>query len=282
MKISVLVLLLLISLTASAGPIAVASWNLHWLTSSPNKNNIRKDADWRKLADYGRSIGADIVALQEVEDAAAARRVFGDDYDYYFSDRPRTAQRVGFAVGKTVEVLEASQYAPLGVAGSRYGLELLIRRNGRQMRFLNVHLKSGCHGELLPHRSRPCQVLERQIEALERYVDARAREPAPFVILGDFNRRLNLEAANRTAGLMQAVNDGEPNAYASLENLNGGARSRCWNGRYPDFIDHILADPRAKKLYVPHSFRELDYGDPANVRRQKTLSDHCPIKVLFK
>ena len=88
----------LLALTAQAEPLKVGSWNIAWLGS--HKFNTRTPADYERLAQYAKQLDADVIALQEVENGEYARKVFGDEYNYYFSTK-NWVQRVGVAVRKS-------------------------------------------------------------------------------------------------------------------------------------------------------------------------------------
>jgi hypothetical protein len=74
----------------------------------------------------------------------------------------------------------------------RWGTEILVEKDGQLLRLLSVHLKSGCHDGSLENPTDPdCVTLAAQREPLEAWIDKAAQELAPFVILGDFNRRID-------------------------------------------------------------------------------------------
>ena len=91
------VILTTLSTATFAETLKVASWNIAWLGS--HEYNQRKDTDYQKLARYARELDADVIALQEVESAKWAKKVFGDEYDYFFTTKD-WVQRVGVAVRK--------------------------------------------------------------------------------------------------------------------------------------------------------------------------------------
>ncbi|GAA6203862.1 hypothetical protein [Thalassotalea sp. SU-HH00458] len=84
----------LLSSEILAEQLKIASWNMAWLSS--HKYNKRVDKDYLELSTYAKKLDADIIALQEVEDAIWASKVFGDEYDYYFSTK-NWVQSVGVA-----------------------------------------------------------------------------------------------------------------------------------------------------------------------------------------
>ena len=79
-----LIFSLLSSVAVEAEELKLASWNIAWLGS--HEYNQRTAADYQQLARYAKQLDADVIALQEVESEFWARKVFGNDYDYYFSN----------------------------------------------------------------------------------------------------------------------------------------------------------------------------------------------------
>ncbi|HEX4859442.1 MAG TPA: hypothetical protein VFV17_10520, partial [Usitatibacteraceae bacterium] len=86
----------------------------------------------------------------------------------------------------------------------RPGLALELMINGAPVTFMNVHLKSGCANivaterypaRLLTDANDACETLNRQVPLLEDWLDGIAAKTPRLVWLGDFNRRIDEEAA---------------------------------------------------------------------------------------
>ena len=292
MKKAVLLLSALLSFNAVADELKIATWNIYWL--GDNKHNKRTEKDYEKLQLTAQELDADIVALQEVGSVEDARKVFGNDYSYHFSTRD-AEQRVGFAVRNSANLqASATEYRALDVGRVRYGMDLSVARDGKTLRLLAVHLKSGCfQQDLSPqavaqmpasssreqYRKRSCRKLANQVAPLEAWVDERAAGNQPFVILGDFNRRFDAELRQgfgEQAGVWTAIDD-PMQSGADLSRVNAGQSPRCWNSKFKDYIDHIIVDPRAAKLVKADSFGEVVYDAIDYRASYKRLSDHCPI-----
>ena len=275
--------------------IRIASWNLnllHWRTGGAVWRGApaRSEGDYRTLARYARALAADVIAFQEVNGPRAAARVFpARDYDFHFSGRYDSRYDdiyVGFAVRRGRFDRVAKRDVPaLGLgAGSRYelrwGVDLAVRRGGRELRLLNVHLKSRCFTKSLEEpRSRHCRKLARQIEPLESWIDARWREGAPFVVLGDFNRAMDRHGTRDH--LWRALDDRDPPGL-KLHRLPSGQSPACWRGtsryhRHP--IDFFVFGARAWRRVDPASLRQLVWTDADADPRRGLPSDHCPIAV---
>jgi endonuclease/exonuclease/phosphatase family metal-dependent hydrolase len=251
----------------------IATWNLAWLHGQDGKGTIaRREADYARLRAYAARLDADIVALQEVGGEEAAARALDPAVYAFAIARQRDAQRTGFAYRRTLPVTRHADLVELDVGSLRHGVDVTVHLDGSDLRLLAVHLKSGCFGGALGRGGAACSKLRKQLPALEAWIDAREREGVPFAVLGDFNRRLR-----RDDEVWRELDDRDP-VPADLTLVTEGRRSRCWNGKYPDFIDHIVLDAQAAAWLVPGSFEQMLY-DPADARHRETLSDHCPISV---
>lgn len=265
--------------------------------------------------------GVRVIAFQEVRSAEVVKRVLGRHADRFdVCDAPHAGfQTVAFAWDRSLgRQGRCSVDAGLAVVDNpadpearkvRPGLALELQVQGRRISFLNVHLKSGC-ANILPHpiyqprllddAAPACKVLNRQVAPLERWIDGVAKGSPDFVLLGDFNRRIDEEAAanirpeqvrtdgSSPAGVPVQDRDGRVATRYLWQELNDGARSlrqvpltgveagcKGFSG-----LDHIV-------LSGPLAARQ-----PANLGSRKTAvvqapdqrietSDHCPRSVTL-
>ena len=65
---------------AHAADLKIATWNLNWLTTRqgdlPADVKIRQPEDFDRLHAYAAELDADVIAIQEVDNAETARRLF--------------------------------------------------------------------------------------------------------------------------------------------------------------------------------------------------------------
>lgn len=169
-------------------------------------------------------VRADVIAFQEVSGVAAVREALGPaaaDYEVC-SFSGYKVQRLAFAwrkalgalVGPCQDIRELSLPHLPPKDQVRPGLVLTLQLAGRKIRFLTVHLKSGCVSPL--NRGRldgstgpedPCPVLQQQVGPLEAAVEELSKGVDHLVVLGDFNRNLGHEAA-RVKGAEPVRSDG--------------------------------------------------------------------------
>jgi endonuclease/exonuclease/phosphatase family metal-dependent hydrolase len=282
MRIIVLLLVLVLALPASARELKISTWNIGWLTDKPAGHpalprsvRTRSPADLALLRRYAARLDADIVALQEVDGRLAAARVFDARiYEFHVTDE-RDVQRPGFAIRRGItwranpDLIELD-LAPEARFSLRRGADVTIEVEGRSLRLLNVHLRTGCMWEGLRDAERwQCADLARQVGFVSRWVAARWAEGEAFAVLGDFNRRLD-----GRDDVFAALN-----AAAPLTLATDGFSNPCWGGT--TFIDHILLGGKARAWFVPGSLRVMVYRETERAYRDR-LSDHCPVSVTLK
>ena len=220
---------------AFAAPLAVpaelhlATWNLEWLMNAETARDLRvrcqrgerrlpcdvvqtgarSEADFQALRRHAERLDADVVALQEVEDASAASRVFRG-YAFCFSAR-RDRQNVGFAVRRGLAFRCEADVEALSLDDRvrRGSVLTLFPGEPSELRLLSIHLKSGCSRDPLEGSMASCRTLARQGPVLGAWIDAQMASGRPFAILGDFNRDLRGDR-KASDGLWAQIADGRP------------------------------------------------------------------------
>lgn len=296
----------------AGGPsLRIATWNLEWFIAPENflalartcvprdgspgsreryipcdvaMEKERSALDFRVLERYVDQLDADIVALQEVDGADAARRVFRH-HDFCFSQR-EGVQNTGFAIRKGVP----HRCGPdlLGVSLDdrvrRGALLIVYPGEKREFRLLSLHLKSGCPRRTLDDPRRDCQTLARQVPELERWIDEQAAAGRRFGLLGDFNHDLlaGEGPARNDQGQVRnfwaEINDGDPQGLELINVAAGQPFVNCApDQNYRSYIDHTVLDARLAEWRVAGSFVRLTYD--ARDALQRKLPDHCPVGV---
>jgi endonuclease/exonuclease/phosphatase family metal-dependent hydrolase len=291
---------------SSTSELKIATWNLEWfmkpetlraLTPACTPADAPRDGarravpcdvahelgrsgeDIAALRKYARALDADVVSLQEVDGADAARLVF-PDYQFCFSGRV-AVQNNGFAVRRGLPFSCAPDVGDLSMNDDvRRGVELrLFPGTPRELRLLSVHLKSGCARDVLDSARPSCQELAKQVPALERWIDAQAGEHKAFAVLGDFNRDLQREPAGTS--LWGAIDDADPPDADLVNTAEGQTFQNCMPSQtFSGFIDYIVLGRVMARGLVENSFGRALYRPRDAIRRK--LSDHCPVFIRLK
>ncbi len=269
--------LLLFGAGAQAGELKIATWNLNWLTTRPTGApglppdvKARSSEDFDKLRQYALELDADVIAVEEVDGHQAAALVFPTEKYSIHMTHDRVTQRTGLIVRRGLHYdinPDVTAIAGNPAARLRSGADITLHLKSGSLRLLAVHLKTGCQAQPLARSTRrSCVELTDQIAPLQAWIAARVAEKTPFLVLGDFNRRMDgrdqFLAALRRAGPLTRATEGHS--------------SPCWGAE--TFIDHILAGGAAIDWMRSDTLRVLRYRetDPAWKER---LSDHCPVSV---
>ena len=262
----------------------IATWNLEHLNDTNAAGCVpREQADYDAIADRIREIDADLVAFQEVENTAAALRVFpATHWHVELSVRPEAPaarecwrlpgnylhhQATGFAIRKEIVYHRNEDLESLGepAAVQRWGTDITVTFGDRRLRLLSVHLKSGCWSaeqDSSPSRTQTCTTLRNQIFEIRAWADRREGEGTAFGILGDINRRL---AVSDDWAWSELSPESSP-----LDLLTADIEYQC-DPDYEEFIDHIVLDATATALLVPESTREWP--------RHDDHPDHCAVST---
>jgi endonuclease/exonuclease/phosphatase family metal-dependent hydrolase len=302
--------LAMISFGAAADPIQaelkVATWNLEWFMTPETVRALtpaclprdasrdgarralpcdvaarlrRSGEDIAAMRRHARRLDADVIALQEVDGEEAARLVF-PDHSFCFSKRVHV-QNLGFAVRKGLPFRCGPELVALSLDDDvRRGVELrLFPDTPREMRFLSVHLKSGCSRDPLDSRRAGCSKLATQVPELERWIDSQAARRIPFAVLGDFNRDLRRETS--PVSMWNELDDADPPDADLVNTAEGKEFQNCSPSQtFSGYIDYIVLGRRMARGLVGGSFgREL--FRPKDALRRK-MSDHCPVFIRLR
>lgn len=239
----------------------------------------RSKQDIAAMRRYARELDADVIALQEVDGADAARLLFRD-HEFCFSSRV-SVQNNGFAIRRGLPFACGTELTDLSLGDDvRRGVELrLFPGTAREMRLLSVHLKSGCARDALDSSRANCRALHRQVQALEGWIDAQAAAGRPFAVLGDFNRDLLREPPG--SSFWGEIDDADPPEADLVNTAEGHAFRNCKPSQtFSGYIDYIVLGRQMARGFAPDSFGRLLYR-PRDALRRK-LSDHCPVFIRLR
>jgi endonuclease/exonuclease/phosphatase family metal-dependent hydrolase len=268
------VLSLLAATPSRAAELKFATWNLNWLTSRetglPADVKPRQPEDFDRLRAYALELNADVIAIQEVDNAETARRVFPPETWSIHMSHDHVRQRVGIVVRRGLHYdvnPDVTAIALDPIAHLRSGVDVTLNPPSGPLRVLAVHLKQGC--QYLAFGNAPhitCVTLMAQFNVVAQWIAARRDEGVPFLVMGDFNRDLDKQDP-----FIRMIHGAAPVTRATE-----GFNSPCWG--HESFIDHILIGGPARDWVKPNSMRVLTYRETGPEWKER-LSDHCPVSV---
>jgi hypothetical protein len=269
--------------------------------------------------------GVLVIAFQEIRSSAVIKIVLGKYADKFdVCDAKHSAfQTLAFAWDKSLTsklgqcatesalAIKDPPTDPAAFRSVRPGLALTLTVNEQPVTFMNVHLKAACAsvtnsdprypGRLLTDANEACEVLNRQVPILENWIESVAAKSPRFVLMGDFNRRIDDELAlapksgevradgsdpaspNKvgpdgkvtTKYLWQEISDGTPTMHqVPLSTKDGGCTG--FTG-----LDHIVISDALKTVnsgVIPS--RKVAVAAVPNQKIE--TSDHCPRVATLK
>ena len=257
----------------------------------------------RRLAELAAVRELDVIAVQEVQNAAALEAVLPAGYRVACFTTRTDPQNVGFAVreGLAADAM-CSEVRTLALENEptidhplRRGLALELKVRGGRVTLLAVHLKSGCPGGPMDSTNRPaCRALQRQVAPLEQWVETQARAGRPFMIVGDWNRDLEAEIRGGYPARTDASDPAGPMVTAQVRNIwpeiaDGSPPQSAMELVTMDRIaatgrachrnlDQIVLSTSLKALLDPASLQE-DRQRARFETRPVAASDHCPMST---
>lgn len=258
------------------GTLRLATWNVAELDVEGQGDNPRTADDLALLADYAVRLEADVVALQEVRGVTGTQLLFpATEWAAECEDRT-SGQNVcvvlrtdsGWTMTRNPDVVDLNASDP----NLRQGLDLTLEQPGRlPLRILAVHLKYGC---LSGTSAADCGVLFDQFDIVEDWIDARTTAGEAYAVLGDFNRFLTA-----TDSVWLDLDDNDPVGADLTRSIPQGTPAPCWDGFFPELIDHIVLDPSSASWM--RASDQLIYDETDFYTWYERLSDHCPLWADF-
>ncbi len=192
----------------------------------------------------------------------------------------------------------------------RPGLALRLVINGAAVTFLNIHLKSGCanlngNGAFAGHKltdpNPACGVLNRQVPIIEDWVENVAQESSRFILLGDFNRRIDEEATAPITASEVRTDGTDPAGPNTKDELGRVKSSYLWQEIADGFpamhqvplastepgctgfkgLDHIVISDAIKKAQT-RALGSRKIAVEKKHRQPIATSDHCPRVTILE
>lgn len=256
----------------------VATWNVRNLYM--RRDEKKPEAELQAVAETLKSLNADVVALQEVDNIEALdtfqqRYMKGDAYPYRVLVEGNDGRGIDVALLSRFPIKTYCSYRKRSfpVEGhktmaqfKRDVLETLIEVTpGFQARFYTVHFKSRRGGK------RADQVRYAEAGEARKIMEERRREdPAtPFLIAGDFNDT----PGTRT---LKSVGEGDPPLTDPTALEGNGNQPTHHDRKYGDSrFDYLLTSPELTAQYKKGSARVV------HTEATATASDHDPVVATF-
>jgi endonuclease/exonuclease/phosphatase family metal-dependent hydrolase len=259
--------------------LTLATFNMEWLgDNTSDDRKIRSQQDLVLLANVIRDTKADILAMQEVENAQAMKLLLGYLPEYSFVlGETGGKQHVGFLYKQSlaqagIRIIPRGEVQAVAVEKdrTRAALQADILFDNTVFHLLTVHLKASSRADSTPELlQRSYDIRRRQAAQLLAWCDSVQKQQAQanIVILGDFNdapskKNTTLDTLKTSPNLVFLTADAQS---CTFENLPA--------------IDHILCSTQAIKRIAQGSLYTLNLRKMLKEQEAERVSDHCPVVV---
>lgn len=261
----------------TSGLLVVGTFNVAWLGDGVDDINPRTDQDCKNIADLISTSNPDLLALQEVENVVALKRIikYLPGYKYVIWENSREKQNVAIVYSKEIKLAKEYIFDRINFIPdtTRPGIIIEGMKGGLAFTAIAVHLKSTSgYDNTAEKKLRSFEIRTVQADMLSNFADSlsESRDHSNLILFGDFNdnprRKRNMSlgklAANR-------------NLIFLTRNLKS-CKNKLW-----ETIDHIVVSKELAGRYVRHSVRMINFNYSLGDKSAKIISDHCPVFASF-
>lgn len=258
------------------GSLKIATFNMEWLGDGVKDMKPRDSQDYKKLAEIIRNTQADIIAVQEIENATALQKVLAYLPGYSFAlSNDEWIQKCGIIYKTGIEAHIVGDYYPIAVKPNRTrpGLVVNFKKDNFDFTMMCVHFKStSSYDSTDEMRKESYELRKEQSSAVFHWADSILKNSPEkdIIIAGDFNDNPLRKKYNNLA----SMTTGNELTFLTQE------LKSCKNEKW-DAIDHIVVSESIMKRYLANSDHYFDIYYIYKPYEVKKLSDHCPVIVSF-
>lgn len=260
----------------SKDELVISTFNVEWLGDGVNDRKDRTENDYKFIAKIISELNADIVALQEIENKDAIKRIlkYLKNYKYIISDN-KSAQNLAYLYNSKLKIINNYIYDKVDFAdrSTRPALVLVAKKNNFDFVISNVHFKSTSrYDNTKEKRERSISIRTQQAEKMSLFIDSilNSGKEKDVIIVGDFN---DSPIRKKDPSLISLIN------YNKGEFLTSELKS-CKNKSLYS-IDHIFISNSVKNRFILSSERSYNFNLIYEKEITSNISDHCPVSANF-
>ncbi|MBL8003672.1 MAG: endonuclease/exonuclease/phosphatase family protein [Candidatus Kapabacteria bacterium] len=270
-KILILIVCLLIvqftQLIAQQKQIRIGTFNIEWLGDGNADTIRRNENDYLAIAKIIETIDCDVLALQEIENEDALRKVMDKvkrKYYLFIDTSTKNLHKVAILYDKSFQKID-EQFIHLSfqeISYKRPALYLKLKKKDKEFEFISLHLKSSSKKNHDKKQSivSPKEIRTKQANELIDWMKKHQKNHA--ILLGDFN-----EEYEKGTILKQFENTF--NSVVISKNMIS-----CANPKWK-MIDHIILPEHFRKTYKVERLQNYNHRIMYTTTNAPKISDHC-------
>lgn len=247
--------------------IRIGTFNIEWLGDG-NKDTIRRNEnDYLAIAKIIETINCDVLALQEIENVDALRKVMNNvkrKYNYSIDSTTENSLKVAIIYDKSFQKIDEQfiHFSIKEMTFKRPALYLKLKKKEKEFEFITLHLKSTSKKKQDKKQNivSPKEIRTKQANELINWMKKYQKNHA--ILLGDFN-----EEYEKGTILKQFENTF--NSVVISKNMISCANSN-WK-----MIDHIILPEHFRKTYKVERLQNYNHRIMYSTTNAPKISDHC-------
>jgi len=250
----------------------IGTFNIEWLGDGIDDKNPRNEEDYKNIALVIEDSGAELLALQEVENLESLKRILKhlQNWKFIFTDEDGS-QNNCYIFKSYLDLEDNGTFDDLQIDGfgTRKGAVAKLKYGNLELILLNVHLKSTSSYDNTEEKKQISYELRRKqsIEIVE-FRDSILNNNISnnIIVLGDFNDN---PLRNEKSNILTL----DSNFFFATKGLES-----C-KSQYYDLIDHIIISENLINNLEPVSAYVYDFATILTKEQVDKVSDHCPVIV---
>lgn len=254
----------------------ISTFNVEWLGDGLNDRKERSENDYKLIAKVISELNSDIVALQEIENKIALKRIlkYLTDYKFVISEN-KSAQNIAYLYNTKIKITRNYIYDKVDFAdrSTRPALVLVAKKNNFDFVISNVHFKSTSRFDNTKEKKeRSISIRTEQADKMSLFVDSiiNKGKEKDIIIVGDFND--------------SPIRKKNPSLLSLIYNKNGefltSELKSCKNKTLYS-IDHIFVSKSVINRFITTSERSYNFNLIYEKEISNNISDHCPVSANF-
>ncbi len=254
--------------------VTLGTFNMEWFgDNSSDDHKPRTNADDALLAEVLRDTDTHVLAVQEIENTEALKRLLRLLPEYRFVlGSTGGKQHVGFLYRPPVEIDSVQELVAIAVEEGRTRAGLLVRCRVGAIHWLMlaVHLKSTSRADSTPALEERSRTLRRlQVAQIRAWADSvlEKTKEQNVIILGDWN-----DSPRKKQNALDTLKSALRLTFLTSDLMS------CSYSALPA-IDHIVVSDSLLRHVLPGTLRTVNFRAMLPDKEVQRVSDHCPVVV---
>jgi|GEM_PF-4446064 len=251
--------------------IRIGTFNIEWLGDGNADIIQRNENDYLAIAKIIETIDCDVLALQEIENEDALKKILQilkKKYRYFIDSTSSNNLKVAILYDKTFENIDEQfiHFSTVAMTYKRPALYLKLKKEKQEFEFISIHFKSS-HRKKSEQKSQRNEIVsssqeirEKQAEELISWIKNNQKKHS--IVMGDFNEEY------KKGTILKRFEQSFQSTVISKDLIS------CANNKWK-MIDHIILPEHFRKRFKAERLQNYNHRVLSTTNNAPKISDHC-------